>query len=100
MRKLNERNQKIARHSLGNSPEFEIPSWDQIYTLLLNIAGAIRKSEFEPDVIVGVSRGGWLPARILSDLLENPNLANITTEFYVGVSKTKGKPLGSTSQTT
>ncbi|UCC59123.1 MAG: phosphoribosyltransferase [Candidatus Bathyarchaeum sp.] len=72
--------------------EFEIPSWDQIYSLLLNLAGAIQKSEFESDVIVGISRGGWLPARIISDLLENPKLANVAAKFYVGVAETKGKP--------
>jgi hypoxanthine phosphoribosyltransferase len=88
MRGLNKRNKKTT----GNSLEFEFPSWDKIYTLLLNLADAIRKSEFEPDVIVGVSRGGWLPARIMSDLLENPNLANVAAKFYVGVAETKGEP--------
>jgi hypoxanthine phosphoribosyltransferase len=81
---------KKPHQQLGkNLPEFEIPSWSQIYTLLLNLTEKIQKSGFEPDVIVGVSRGGWLPARIMSDLLENPNLANVTTEFYNGVAETK-----------
>jgi hypoxanthine phosphoribosyltransferase len=73
--------------------EFEIPSWDQIYGLLLNLANKVRKTGFKPDVIVGVSRGGWPPARVMSDLLENPKLANVTAEFYVGVAETKGKPV-------
>jgi hypoxanthine phosphoribosyltransferase len=73
--------------------EFEIPSWDQIYELLLNLANRIRRNDFKPDVIVGVSRGGWPPARVISDLLENPRLANVTAEFYVGVAETKGKPV-------
>ncbi len=72
--------------------EFEVPSWNQIYRMLLRIAEKIRKDNFKPDVIVGVSRGGWPPARVLSDLLENPNLANVKVEFYVGVAETKGKP--------
>lgn len=74
-------------------PKFEIPTWNQLYTLLLNLAETIRKSGYEPDVIVGVCRGGWLPARILSDLLENPYLANITTEYYNGVAETKNEPI-------
>jgi hypothetical protein len=73
--------------------ELEIPSWDQIYRLLLDLADKIRKAGFKPDVIVGISRGGWPPARIMSDLLENPKLANVTAEFYVGVAETKGKPV-------
>lgn len=72
--------------------EFEAPTWNQIYRMLLRIADKIRKENFKPDVIVGVSRGGWPPARVLSDLLENPNLANVRAEFYVGVAETKGEP--------
>ncbi|MCD6432398.1 phosphoribosyltransferase, partial [Candidatus Bathyarchaeota archaeon] len=38
--------------------------------MLLNMAEKIRRDGFKPDVIVGVSRGGWPPARVLSDLLD------------------------------
>lgn len=72
--------------------EFEAPTWNQIYRMLLQIAEKIRRDNFKPDVIVGVSRGGWPPARVLSDLLENPNLANVRAEFYLGVAETKGEP--------
>lgn len=72
--------------------EFEIPTWKQIYNMLLNLAEKIRKNGFKPDIIVGVSRGGWPPARVLSDLLGNPNLANVKAEFYLGVAETKGEP--------
>ena len=78
---------------MASELEFEIPSWDQIYKLLLNLASTVRKNGFKPDIIIGVSRGGWPPARVMSDLLENPNLANVTAEFYVGVAETKGKPV-------
>jgi len=61
--------------------------------MLLQIAEKIRRDNFKPDIIVGVSRGGWPPARILSDFLENPNLANVRVEFYVGVAETKGEPM-------
>jgi hypoxanthine phosphoribosyltransferase len=89
MKELNKRN---TAYSLGNNLEFKIPAWNQIYRLLLKLAEAVRKSKFEPDVIVGVSRGGWIPARIMSDLLETPKLANVTAEFYVGVAETKREP--------
>jgi len=73
--------------------EFEVPTWNQIYEMLLNLAEKIRKNGFKPDIIVGVSRGGWPPARVLSDLLDNPNLANVKAEFYLGVAETKGEPV-------
>jgi hypoxanthine phosphoribosyltransferase len=73
--------------------EFEVPTWNLVYKMLLNLAEKIRKDGFKPDVIVGVSRGGWPPARVLSDLLDNPNIANVRAEFYLGVAETKGEPV-------
>jgi len=73
--------------------EFEVPSWDKIYEMLLNLAEKIRRDDFHPDLIVGICRGGWPPARVMSDLLENPKLVNISVEFYVDVAKTKDKPV-------
>lgn len=73
--------------------EFEVPKWNQIYEMLLNLAEKIRKNNFKPDIIVGVSRGGWPPARVLSDLMSNPNLANVRAEFYLGVAETKEEPV-------
>jgi hypoxanthine phosphoribosyltransferase len=72
--------------------EFEVPSWERIHTMLLHLAKRIRKSGFEPDVIVGVCRGGWLPARVLSDLLGNSQIASVKAEFYLGVAERKNKP--------
>lgn len=73
--------------------KFEIPTWEQIYELLLNLASHIRKVRFKPDIIVGIARGGWTPARIMLDLLENPELANVKAEFYLSVAETKGEPV-------
>jgi len=77
---------------MGSEHEFEVPTWNQVYCMLLNLADKIRRNEFKPDIIVGVSRGGWPPARVLSDLLGNPNVADVRVEFYVGVAETKGEP--------
>lgn len=77
---------------MASDLKFEAPSWNTIYDMLLDLADRIRKDGFKPDVIVGVSRGGWPPARVLSDLLSNPNLANVRAEFYLGVAETKGEP--------
>ncbi len=78
---------------MSSEPDFEVPTWNQIYELLLNLADRVRKADFKPDVIVGVSRGGWPPARVISDFLGNPNIANVKAEFYLGVAQTKGEPV-------
>jgi hypoxanthine phosphoribosyltransferase len=61
--------------------------------MLVDLALRIRLSGFEADLIVGVSRGGWAPGRILSDLLENTHTVNIKIEFYVGLGQTARKPV-------
>ena len=78
---------------MGSELEFEVPTWNQIYEMLLNLAEKIRRDKFKPDLIVGVSRGGWPPARVLSDLMDNPNLATVRAEFYLGVAETKEEPV-------
>jgi hypothetical protein len=78
---------------LSSELKFEVPTWNQIYNMLLNLADKIQKNGFKPNIIVGVSRGGWPPARVLSDLMGNPNLANVRAEFYLGVAETKEEPV-------
>ena len=73
--------------------KFEVPTWNQIYDMLLSQAKKIRQSGFKPDVIVGIMRGGWIPARVLSDLLEIPDLAAVRVEFYLGVAETRNEPV-------
>jgi hypoxanthine phosphoribosyltransferase len=78
---------------MSNTRQYLAPGWDRIYEMLLDMALRIRQSGFQPDLIVGVSRGGWAPGRILSDLLENTHTANIKIEFYTGLGKTSRKPV-------
>ena len=83
----------LSGASMSGSRNYVAPEWDEIYAMLLDLALEIRKSGFRADLIVGVSRGGWAPARILSDLLENARIANIRIEFYTGLEKTAAKPI-------
>src|SRR5215467_7114053 len=78
---------------MASNPKFEAPSWDQIYNMTVGLAKEIRKSDFSPQVIVGVSRGGWPPARIMSDLLENQNVANMKVVFYKDIGERNKRPV-------
>ncbi len=71
---------------------FEVPTWNLLYEMLLDLTDRIRFDGFKPDIIVGISRGGWFPARILSDLLDNPRIASVGAEFYVGIYDTSCEP--------
>ena len=72
---------------------FVAPSWDQVYDMLIELAKRVKDSGFRPDLIVGVCRGGWAPARVMSDLLENANTASIRIEFYLAPGVTARKPV-------
>ncbi len=78
---------------MKRSIQFEVLSWDFTYQLLIELAEKIRKSNYRPDLILGISRGGWPPARVISDFLENPNIANIKVEFYTDISKMSKEPI-------
>lgn len=72
---------------------YEIPTWNQVYRMLLYQAEKICNSGFKPDVIVGVARGGLVPARILSDLLENSNIVTVTVESRETDQENKKEPV-------
>jgi hypoxanthine phosphoribosyltransferase len=72
--------------------EYIAPSWDEIYDLLLMLAKIIVDDNYRPDLIVGIARGGWIVARILSDLLDIKEVANIRVEFYEDLLLTRERP--------
>jgi uncharacterized protein len=75
------------------STKFEVPTWNQIYKMLLVQAQKIQTSKFHPDIIIGVARGGLIPSRILADLLEIHDVTVITVEYYLDIGKTLQEPV-------
>jgi hypoxanthine phosphoribosyltransferase len=65
--------------------EYEMISWNDIYNLTLRLSERIVESGFSPDVIIGIARGGWIPARILSDVLYTSQMMNVRIEYYTDV---------------
>jgi len=45
------------------------PSWNDVEKYTKALADNIKESGFKPDYLVGISRGGWLPAALLSHLM-------------------------------
>jgi uncharacterized protein len=73
--------------------QYEVPTWNQIYDMLLDQAQKIQGDGYKPDIIIGIARGGIVSARILSDLLEVPDLATIQIEYYADIAQTKQEPI-------
>ncbi len=72
--------------------DYEVPTWNQIYDMLLCQAQKIQNQPCKPDIIVAIARGGLVPARILTDLLEIPELGFIQIEFYTDINQTSKEP--------
>ena len=67
--------------------EFLRLTWNDIEDMCDRIAEEVKKREFHIDVIVAVSRGGLIPARILSDRLEVRLITSISIVFYDDIGK-------------
>ncbi len=78
---------------MAANTQYEVPTWNQIYDMLLAQAQKIQNDGYKPDIIVGIARGGLVPSRILADLLETRDFAIITIEYYVGIGQTSKEPI-------
>lgn len=61
-----------------------LTNWDYIYNLCRNISRDIKSSEYEPDVIIALARGGWFAGRVLCDFLGLDDLSSLKIEHYTG----------------
>jgi len=66
-------------------------NWNDICKLCKELSRKIKASGYRVDVIVAVARGGWVPARILADLLEIKELYSVKTEHWGMVATITGE---------
>ena len=62
-------------------------SWEEFARLARALGWLITESGFRPEMIVAIGRGGYLPARLLSDQLDVFDLATVKIEHYEGAHK-------------
>ncbi len=65
---------------------------DDIYNMLHNLTMKMDADSITPDVIVGISRGGLVVSRLLSDILGINDVQIIGIEHYKGIDVTKKGP--------
>jgi len=65
--------------------------WNKVLQSCKILADKIKKSNFKPDVIVAVARGGWIPARILADYFFVKELYSVKAEHWGIVATKTGK---------
>ena len=75
------------------SLDYITPSWDDIFEMCVEGAYKVLDMGVKFDVIVTLSRGGLVPARIMSDLLEIGDVIVIDVKYYTGIGKRSEKPI-------
>lgn len=61
----------------------ELVSWGEVNRLCSRLSGLIRSSGYQPDTIVAIGRGGYVPARLVCDVLDIMALTSIKIEHYL-----------------
>jgi len=67
-------------------------TWADVDWICLNLASQIKDSKFKPDMILGVARGGLIPATILATLLDIKDVISISIRSYTKNRKRKNAP--------
>lgn len=57
-------------------------SWSEAVELSYKLAGAVVRSDYVPEVVVAVSRGGLVPARIVSDVAGVDDVYSIKASLW------------------
>ena len=60
----------------------QLISWDEAYRLSRKLARAIKSSRYDPDLVIAIGRGGYVPARIVCDFLLHSLLTSIKIEHW------------------
>ena len=60
----------------------EYISWHRFYALCERLHRQIEAAGFQPELIVAIARGGYMPGRVLADFFGLLNLAAVKIEHY------------------
>ncbi len=75
------------------SEEREVLTWELYGEAGRELAQQIADSGFVPDVVLGIARGGLIPAGSIAYALDCKNLFTMNVEFYTGVGTTRDVPV-------
>jgi len=66
---------------------------DDISKMVHDLWDRIKKSGFKPDCLIGISRGGLIPVRILSDISNINDVYIVGVKYYQDIEDKKKKPI-------
>jgi hypoxanthine phosphoribosyltransferase len=69
------------------SLQWELVSWELFYDMARQLAFMIHNDNYQPDIIIAIARGGYTPARILSDYLGVMDMTSFKVKHYQSTEK-------------
>ena len=70
---------------MAEAGEHEVLAWDLFGEASRALARQIVDSGYRPTIVLGVARGGLLPAATIAYALNVKNLFTVNVEFYTGI---------------
>ncbi len=67
----------------------KIVSFQEVHEKVRLVAEKVKASGYDPTTIVGLARGGWVPARLMCDFLGITDLVSLKVEHWLETGKTK-----------
>lgn len=80
-------------HMADTSAEREILTWELNGTACRELAQQVVDDGFVPDIILGIARGGLIPAGAIAYALDCKLMISLNVEFYTGVGETLAEPV-------
>jgi hypoxanthine phosphoribosyltransferase len=71
----------------------KLVTWDEIAQWTETVARKITETGFRPTMVIGLTRGGWVPARLICDHLKVKKLYAVKTEHWGVTANQDGKAL-------
>ncbi len=75
------------------SSKFLTLTWSEIEEATLGLAEKIASSGEFYHAVIGILRGGWVPARMLADLLDIKEVGGLEIKFYRGIEERGERPV-------
>ena len=73
--------------------EREVLTWEMFGVAGRALAQQVADSDFAPDIVLGIARGGLIPAGSIAYALDCKNLFTLSVEFYTGVDQRLDVPV-------
>jgi len=59
-----------------------LPSWEELHEDIKEIVKKIKIDNYQPDIVIALSRGGFVPARVICDLMIIKDMVSVKVDHW------------------